>query len=366
MNIGVPKEIAEFEKRVAATPETVKKYIEAGASVSVQQGAGEACFIQDKDYEASGASIESDVSKLYANSDLILKVQRPHDEELKLFKENSYLISFIQPLVNADLVQQLADKKVNALSIDSVPRIARAQKLDALSSQANVAGYKAVLLAANSLGKMMPLMMTAAGTVSAAKVFVIGAGVAGLQAIATAKRLGAVVEGYDTRPVVRDQVESLGAKFVELEIEEDTETEGGYAKELSEEAKKQGQLLVEEHVINADIVITTAAIPGKKSPLLINKETVQKMKQGAVIVDLAAEGGGNCELTEAGKEVVKHGVTLIGHTNVPSLIPAQSSQLYARNVLSLFFEIYKAGNIEIDINDEIVKGALVSWNGEKV
>ncbi len=372
MQIGIPKEIIDFESRVAATPETVKRWVESGLSVSVEKGAGEASYILDQDYEKVGARIEADVTSLYGNSDLIFKVQKPSENkiiskhEIDLFKDGSFLISFLQPLINAELVQGLASRNIHSFAMDMVPRIARAQKLDALSSQANVAGYKAVLLAANSLGKMMPLMMTAAGTVSAAKVFVIGAGVAGLQAIATAKRLGAIVEGYDTRPAVKEQVESLGAKFIQLETDADTETAGGYAKELSEEDKKKGQDLIDEHARNADIIITTAQIPGRRSPVLITEEVVKNMKQGSVIVDLAAEGGGNCALTQQNQVATHFGVTIIGYTNIPSMIPAQSSQLYSRNVANLFSEVYKEGVVEINLEDDVVKGSLITYKGAVV
>lgn len=245
-----------------------------------------------------------------------------------------------------------------------IPRIARAQKLDALSSQSNVAGYKAVLLAANALGKFMPMMMTAAGTITPAKVLVIGAGVAGLQAIATAKRLGAVVEAFDTRPVVKEQVESLGARFVELKTQEQTEGAGGYAKELSKTSHDQELALIAEHAKAADIVITTAQIPGKRAPLLITQETVRQMKAGSVIVDLAVETGGNCELSEAGREIVRHDVTMIGHVNVPSLMPHQASTLYARNVLNLLLEIYKDRALKIDLADEVIGGACVTHEGK--
>ena len=370
MNVAIPKEIAENEHRVAATPETVKKMVAAGLNVVVEKNAGEACAISDSEYTAAGATIASDPKSLLQNADIVLKVQRPIENkvlachEVEWLREGSTLIAFLQPLLYPELVERLIARKISALSMDAIPRIARAQKLDALSSQANVAGYKAVLMAASSLGKMMPMLMTAAGTIAPAKVLVIGAGVAGLQAIATAKRLGAVVEAFDTRPVVKDQVESLGAKFVELDTKEDTEDKGGYAKELSKESHEKELALIAQHAKAADIVITTAQIPGKPSPVLITEDTVRQMKPGSVIVDLAAEGGGNCMLTEAGRELVKHGVTIIGRLNVPSLMPNQSSSLYARNILNLLLEFYKDGKINLDPENEIIKGALITHEGK--
>ncbi|MDP3920627.1 MAG: Re/Si-specific NAD(P)(+) transhydrogenase subunit alpha [Candidatus Omnitrophota bacterium] len=367
MIVGIPKEIGPSEKRVAATPETVKKLALAGLDVRVQAGAGTEAFISDADYRTAGAKIAADAKGLFSDSDVVLKVAKPEPSEIELMKSGVYLISFLQPLINGDLVEKLAVAGVNSLAIDAIPRIARAQRLDALSSQSNIAGYKAVLMAADTVGRMMPLMMTAAGTVSAAKVLILGAGVAGLQAVATAKRLGAIVEVFDVRPAVKEQVESLGAKFVELEVQGDgAEDKGGYAKQLSADDHAREQKLIGEHVHISDIVITTALIPGKKAPILITKEMVDSMKHGAVIVDLAAEGGGNCELTELGKNVVCGGVTIMGPENVPSRIAAQSSQLYARNVMNLLLDIVKDGKVTIDLADEIIKGALITHEGKVI
>lgn len=361
MIIAIPKETEPNEKRVAATPETVKKLTAARFTVQVQAGAGLASHIADADFSAAGAAVVPDAAALLKNADLTLKVQKPSLQEADLLKEGSALMAFLQPALNPDLVKKLADRRIVAFSIDAIPRIARAQKLDALSSQANISGYKAVLMAANALGRLMPMMMTAAGTVSPAKVLVLGAGVAGLQAIATAKRLGAVVEAFDTRPAVKEQVESLGGRFIEFEAHEnEREDKQGYAKEMSNESQAKEMELIGKHAQGADIVITTAQIPGKKAPLLLTEDTVKKMKPGSVIVDLAAETGGNCAATQPGEEIVKHGVTLIGRFNVPSLMPAQSTVLYARNILNLVLEATKDGALHLDLANEIIRSALVT------
>ncbi len=364
LRVGVPKEIASGETRVALTPETAAKIIQAGFSLSVQSGAGEHAFYADADYQAQGARIEQDASSLYQAADVVLKVKKPEPGEIKLLKPGAVLIALLYPLSDPSLVESLVDHKLTAFSMDLVPRISRAQKLDALSSQSNIAGYKAVLLASNTLGTMMPLMMTAAGTVSPAKVFVIGAGVAGLQAIATAKRLGAVVEAFDTRPVVKEQVESLGARFVSLEFS-GGETKDGYAKELTAEEHEKEVALLAKHVKAADIVITTALIPGKPAPRLITKSMVESMRRGSVIVDLAGEAGGNCELTQPGKDTDHSGVKILGPLNLPGLMPRQSSQLYARNVFFFLMEMAKAGgSVSIDRSNEVLAGSLVTENGE--
>lgn len=373
MKVAVPKEVQPTEKRVAATPETVKRFLQAGFSVSVQSGAGEACFISDTEYEKAGASVVTNAKSLYKEADLVLKVQRPtgggllKNHELDLVKEGAVLIAFLQPLVDPAYASKLAERKLTAFAMEMIPRIARAQKMDALSSQSNVAGYKAVLMAANALGKLMPMMITAAGTISPARVLVIGAGVAGLQAIATARRLGAVVEVFDTRPVVKEQVESLGGKFVSLDLsDQETEDKSGYAKELSKEAHEREMELISQHVKAADIVITTAQIPGKKAPVLIPEETVRGMRPGSVIVDLAIEGGGNCTLSQADHQTVQHGVTILAPRNVPSLMPSQSSQLYARNVMNFVLEITKNGNLALDLENPVVRDSLITHQGEVV
>lgn len=367
MKLGIPKEIQAHERRVAATPETVKKFITAGFSVAVQSGAGEYACILDSEFQAAGAEIAASAQSLFETSDIILKVQRPSDAEIAWMKEGATLFSFLSPLVDLDTVLKLSKRKLTAFAVDMIPRIARAQKMDALSSQSNVAGYKSILMAADASGKFMPLLMTAAGTISPGKVLVIGAGVAGLQAIATARRLGAVVEAYDTRPAVKEQVESLGARFIEIPLKEAArEDKGGYAKELSKESHEEELRFIGKHVQNADIVVTTALIPGKKAPVLITEESVKQMKKGSVIVDLASEAGGNCVLTEPGKRVVKHGVQIIGELNIPSLMSQETSLLYARNLFNMLSEMYKDGKPAINENDEVIKGALIVRAGEVV
>ncbi len=371
MKVGVPKEIVANERRVALAPEAVSKLADAGAEVLVESGAGEASFLPDSMYGKVGSTLVSDTAALFGESEVILKVQRPvfneamGREELDMMVEGSVLIAFLQPLVNHELVKELAQKKVTSFSMDAIPRIARAQRMDALSSMSSIAGYKAVLIGANKLGKYLPMMMTAAATIPPAKVLVLGAGVAGLQAIATAHRLGAVVEAFDVRPVVKEQVESLGATFIELEeMVEEAEGKGGYAKELSEESQQRERELIHRHTEGADIVITTALIPGKAAPILLTKEMVESMKVGSVIVDLAAEAGGNCELTEPGQDVVKHGVTICGPLNIPSEVPLQASQLYSRNISSLLHHLLQEGELHLDFEDEITDGCCITHQGE--
>lgn len=365
MKLFIPKETVAGESRVAATPETVKKLVQTGFSVFLEPGAGQASAFRDSDYEKAGAKI--DPSAL-SQSDIVCKVRKPSVEEAAQLKEGAIFVGLMRPLKPAsdEVLKIFSSRKITGLAMELVPRIARAQKLDALSSQAGIAGYKAVLLAANSSGKFFPMSMTAAGTIQPAKVLVIGAGVAGLQAIATAKRLGAVVEAFDTRPVVKDQVESLGGKFIELPVAEKSEDNRGYATEVSQKTHELEMELIAKHAKTADAVITTALIPGKKAPVLITEETVKQMKQGAVIVDLAAERGGNCPLTEADKEIVKHGVRIIGYTNLPSMMAHESSQLYARNVLNLLLEFWKDGQMRLDLQDEVAKNTLLTHQSEIV
>lgn len=372
MIIAVPKEILPGEKRVAVTPDVSSKLIKAGFEVHIQKGAGlEAGFIDEK-YTASGARVVDDLKKLYADADIILKVQRPlvHPElkqdELDLFKKGSLLITFLYPLNYSETAGKCAEKGIDAISMDFIPRTTLAQKMDALSSQANLAGYKSVLLAANHLGKIFPLMMTAAGTISPAKVVIMGAGVAGLQALGTAKRLGAVVEVSDIRSAVKEEVQSLGGKFIEVETDEEMQDEGGYAKEASEEFLKKQKELIFKHITEADVVITTALVPGKKAPVLVTAEMVKNMREGSVILDMAVEFGGNCELSEKDKVVNKHGVTIIGESNLPSLVPFHSSEMYAKNLLALISYIGKEGKIEINPEDEITKGCLITHKNEVV
>jgi NAD(P) transhydrogenase subunit alpha len=362
MRIGVPREVVPGERRVALVPETVQKLTKQGNEVVVERGAGvEAAFI-DGAYEQAGATIVDDAY----DAELVAKVQKPTPEEIGKLRGGSMLIAFLQPLVDPQLARTLAERGVTALSMDAIPRITRAQPMDALSSQATVAGYKAVLLAAAQLPRFFPMLTTAAGTIAPARAFVIGAGVAGLQAIATARRLGAIVQAFDTRPVVKEQVESLGAKFLEIDLGESGAGAGGYAKELSEEAHKKEVELLGKAVRENDIVVTTAAIPGRKAPVLITADMVPTMRPGSVIVDIAAETGGNCELTESGKTVVKHGVTIIGTVNLPSTMPYHASQMYSRNVASLLALFLKDGKATLDMGDEVVKGTVITKDGEVV
>jgi NAD(P) transhydrogenase subunit alpha len=361
MNVAVPKEVAPNECRVALVPDSVAALVKIGLTISVETGAGERANYSDADFTKAGARIVSDKAQLLRDADIVLKVQRPTDSEADLFRQGAVLSGFLQPSSSAALLEKLRARKVHAFAMEAIPRISRAQSMDALSSQANIAGYKAALLAAETLSKVFPMMMTAAGTVFAAKILVLGAGVAGLQALSTARRLGAQVWGYDVRPVVKEQVQSLGAKFLEFDIgEKDTQDKGGYAKELSPEAKRKQQEMLAEKTKEFDVVITTALIPGKPAPRLITKETVAGMRRGSVIVDLAAETGGNCELTEPGKTVEKHGVMILGPLNLASTVPVHASQLYARNVTELLKLIVKDGKLNIDFNDEIVKATCVT------
>ncbi|MFM5999872.1 MAG: Re/Si-specific NAD(P)(+) transhydrogenase subunit alpha [Dolichospermum sp.] len=369
MKIAVAKEIEICERRVALIPETVAKLVKQGLEVFVEAGAGEKAFFSDADYETAGAKIISDSAQLWREADILLKVSPPQTREdsqaeIELLKPESVLISFLNPLGNPVIAQQLANRQITALSMELIPRSTRAQSMDALSSQASLAGYKAVLIAAAALPKYFPMLTTAAGTIAPAKVFIMGAGVAGLQAIATARRLGAVVEAFDIRPAVKEEVQSLGAKFVEVKLEEETVAAGGYAKEISEDSKKRTQELVAVHVKNADIVITTAQVPGRQAPRLVTEEMVAQMKPGSVIVDLAAEQGGNCACTEAGKDIIWNGVTIIGPINLPSSMPVHASQLYAKNVTSLMQLLIKDKALEINFGDDIVDAACVTHGGE--
>jgi NAD(P) transhydrogenase subunit alpha len=362
MKVGVPKETVEHESRVALVPEMIQKLPDANLEVSVQAGAGVRASFQDEAYRTAGATIVDDQHALLGESDIILKVQPPTEKEIAHFKQGSILISFLQPTRDGKLVEALAARKVTALSMHRIPRITRAQAMDALSSQSNIAGYKAVLMGAAALGKLLPMMVTAAGTIRPSNVFVLGAGVAGLQAIATARRLGAVVSAFDVRPVVKEQVESLGARFVEVELrEQDTETSGGYAKQLSDESHRREQELLERTMQTVDLAITTALIPDKPAPTLITAAMVQQMRPGSVIVDLAAENGGNCELTEPGRDVKHHGVTIIGHPNLPSTVPVHASQMYSRNVTSLVAEMFIEGKLNLD--NDILGPSTVTCDG---
>jgi NAD(P) transhydrogenase subunit alpha len=362
--IGVPKETAAGENRVALSPESVGRLVKGGTQVSLQSGAGEADSFLDAEYEKAGATIVVGAAPLYASADLIARVQRPSLEELGLLREGSALLGFLSPLGDPKYVEALADRKLTALSMESIPRTTRAQSMDALSSQANIGGYKAVLIAALELPKFFPMLTTAAGTIPPAKVLVLGAGVAGLQAIATARRLGAVVTGYDTRAVVKEQVQSLGATFLELDLGTDAAGSGGYARALTEEETVKQREQLAKAAAGFDVAITTAAVPGIRAPILLTADAVKGMKPGSVIVDLAAETGGNCELTEPGETVVKHAVTIVGKKNLPSSMAADASRLYSRNVYALLQILIKDGTLTIDLNDEIAKGTTLTKDGQ--
>jgi NAD(P) transhydrogenase subunit alpha len=359
--VFIPREVVPGERRVAATPETVKKLHEAGLEVLVEKDAGRESGYLDRAYTEAGAKIGGDLKA----ADIVLKVQPPTAEEAGHLKKGAVLISFLQPGANAGVVRKLEAAGVTALSMELLPRISRAQSMDALSSQASLAGYKAVLMAATRLGKYFPMLMSAAGTIAPARVLVLGAGVAGLQAIATARRLGAVVEAYDVRPASKDEVKSLGATFLELELESQ-EGQGGYAREQSEVFLSKQRELLTDRVAAADVVITTAAIPGRKAPVLVTTEMVKGMRPGSVIVDLAAETGGNVELTKAGEVVDFDGVFIDGTRNIPSTIPFHASQLYARNVSNLLLLMVKEGKLNVDLEDEVIKGAVVTHEGSVV
>ncbi len=365
MKVAIPKERAADERRVALVPDTATKLIAAHLDVAIESGAGVAAYLSDEVFEQAGVHLVAGEAALLQDADAVLKVQAPGADEIQLLKKDAVLISFLQPATQGDIVKALAKQGVTAFSLELVPRISRAQSMDALSSQASAAGYKAVLIAAARLGKFFPMMMTAAGTVAPARVLVMGAGVAGLQAIATARRLGAVVSAYDVRPAVKDEVHSLGATFIELPLETQ-EGEGGYAREQSEEFLRKQRELIGEHVAKSDVVITTAAVPGRRAPLLVTGDMVKAMRPGSVLVDLASETGGNIELTQVGKDVDVNGVTIIGTRNVPSTMPLHASQLYARNVANLLLHLVKDGAINLDFADEITKGSCVTHGGEIV
>ena len=365
MNVAILKETLPGENRVAAIPATVKEMVKSDMKVLVESGAGDNSHISNDEYKNAGAEIVSDRANLLANTDLILKVAPAELDEIDMMKDGTVYVSFFQTTIQTEHVKKLVNKNISAFSMHLIPRTTLAQSMDALSSQSNIAGYKAVLLGAAHLSVYMPLLMTAAGTIPPAKVLILGAGVAGLQAIATAKRLGAQVEAFDVRPVVKEQVESLGAKFVEVESdEEDGVGEGGYAKETSEDYKQRQQQLIKEHIAKSDMVITTALIPGRPAPVLIPDEMVQGMKHGSVIMDLAAENGGNCELTTPGEVTISHGVIIDGSLNLPATMPKHASQLYAKNIITFVKHLCPEGEIKMDLEDEIISGALFAHRGE--
>ncbi|MCF7864693.1 MAG: Re/Si-specific NAD(P)(+) transhydrogenase subunit alpha, partial [Kiritimatiellales bacterium] len=360
MLIAVPKEIFPDEHRVALIPSSIAALTKAGLEVMVESGAGAGCFHDDQAYEKAGAKIAPNADALYQTADIVLKVRPPEPGEAAKLRDGTTLICLMDAFSRLDLMEQLAAKKISGFGLEFVPRITRAQSMDVLSSMAAIAGYRAVIEAAGLLPKYFPMLMTSAGTIVPSKVFVIGAGVAGLMAIATAKRLGAMVEAYDTRPAVKEQVESVGAKFIEFDLETaDAEDKGGYAKAQSDEFYKKQQEQMKAKVATVDVVITTAAIPGKKAPVLITDDMLQSMHPGSVIIDLAAERGGNTEGVEAGKVVVKHGITIVGYTDYPSRSSVHASQLFAKNITTFLLNMVKEGVFAIDLQDDIVKGSLL-------
>ena len=364
MKISIPKETIQDESRVAATPQSVKELIKAGYKVNIETGAGTSSFISDDNFKKAGANIVNSTKELFKDSDIIIKVAAPTSDEIELMPKDSILVSFFQPTIELEKVKSISNKNISGLSMHLVPRTTLAQKMDALSSQANIAGYKAVLMGSSHMNVYMPLLMTAAGTIRPAKVLILGAGVAGLQAIATAKRLGAQVEAFDVRPEVKEQVESLGAKFVEVSSEfDDGVGEGGYAKETSDEYKKKQQELIKEHISKADMVVTTALIPGRKAPILIGKDVVELMKPGSVIMDLAAENGGNCEVTEKDKIITHNDVIVDGTSNIPATMPVHASELYAKNISALVLYMTKENNLNFDMDDEIISGSTFTHQG---
>jgi NAD(P) transhydrogenase subunit alpha len=363
MKVGVPKETAPGERRVALVPEVIKKMAAKGFEVVVEPGAGAEAMLSDAAYEDAGATVSDDVW----SADVVAKVAAPNDDEIAKLGDSTVLVGFLGPLTNTDGISALADAGATSFAMEAIPRISRAQAMDALSSQSNVAGYKSVLVATQHLGRFLPMMMTAAGTVPPARVLVLGAGVAGLQAIATARRLGAQVTGYDVRAAVAEQVQSLGAAFLELEAGKGAEGEGGYARELTDEEKNAQQEELADKIATFDVVITTALVPGRRAPVLVTKRSVEQMKPGSVIVDLAGESGGNCELTEPGEVVVKHDVTIVSPLNLPASMPEHSSMLYARNVQSLLeLLVNDDGELHLNFDDEIIAGACITRDGEIV
>ena len=366
MNVVIPKETLDNESRVAATPGSIKELVKAGLSVMVETQAGIKSHISDTDYKDAGASIIESKEELLSKADIVLKVLPPTLDQIVLLQPKSIVVSFCQTTRDIDTVKALKEQSVTGFSMHLIPRTTLAQKMDALSSQANIAGYKAVLLAASKLGVYMPLLMTAAGTIRPAKVLVLGAGVAGLQAIATAKRLGAQVEAFDVRPIVKEQVESLGAKFIEVDSSNDDEGvgDGGYAKETSEEYKNRQQKLIHDHISKSDVVVTTALIPGKPAPKLISESMVNSMKPGSIIMDLASENGGNCELTKKDEIITHNGVTIDGSSNIPGSMPVHASELYAKNITAFLTYMIEDGELKLNLDDEIISGSMYTHLGE--
>jgi len=368
VKICVPKEVKPGERRVALVPDVVGKLVDAGFEVVVETGAGAEAHLSDDAYREKGATIASSAAELLGQADVIAKVDAPEPNEIDALSPGTFLVGFLSPLNSPDLVRKLAQARITSFAVEAIPRTTRAQSMDALSSQAVIAGYRAALAAATHLGKFFPMLITAAGTAAPARVLVLGAGVAGLQAIATAKRLGAVVEAYDVRPAVKEEVESLGAKFVQIEVqsEGDGSGSGEYAKELPEETQRRQRELLADRVAAADCVITTAAVPGRPAPKLVTEEMVRAMRPGSVIVDIAAETGGNCELTEPGAVVVRNDVIVDGTLNLPSQMPFHASLLYSNNVANLLLHMSSEGRVEPDFEDEIVAGCCITHDGEVV
>ncbi len=372
LTVFIPKDILDGETRCSATTKTIKAIIKKGFNVIVEKGAGEKASITDDDFKQVGAKIEKNIEQGYKKADIILAMNTPNKNpetkkhQIDMIRENTCWVSLFIPQMELETVDKMRKKKITAFSLNLIPRTTRAQSMDVLSSQANIAGYKAVLMAADKLGKIFPLMMTAAGTIKPAKVVIMGIGVAGLQAIGTAKRLGAQVFASDIRRETKEQAESLGAKFIEVESDEDLTDEGGYVKEASKEYLAKQAQEVAKHVASSNVVITTALIPGRKAPILIKEEMVKSMPKGSVIVDMAASMGGNCELTESGKTVEKHGVYIIGETNIPSLVPIDTTAMFAKNLENFLFDFIKEGQLNIDMENEIIAGSLVTHEGKVI
>jgi len=366
VKVNVPKEKNDFERRVAITPEVAQSLIKAGFEVNIEKDAGLNSYFDNAAYEKAGAKIVDDPNAIYRDADVILKVNAPTPAEIGQMKKESILISMMYASTNQAIVEACQSAGISAFSMDAIPRISRAQKMDVLSSQANLAGYKAVMIGAAALGKIFPLLMTAAGTIKPSKVVIMGAGVAGLQAIATAKRLGAIVEVSDIRPETKEQVESLGGKFIEVKGDASVKLEGGYVKGVSDEFLKNQQVLIAKHISEADLVITTALIPGRKAPVLVTDDMVKSMKMGSVIVDMAVAQGGNCTMSEVNKTVVKNGVTIIGESNLPSLLPLNASELYAKNIQAFLLHLATHEGFKWEMEEEITKGSLIVHKGQAV
>jgi NAD(P) transhydrogenase subunit alpha len=366
MKIGIPREIYEGERRVAIIPKMAAQLLKEDHEVFIEAGAGDGAYFTDTEYDRVGASIIENAQLLYSGVDVIMKVQPPQMEEVEMMGNSSIYIGFLSSVLDTEFLNLMNKKNITSFAMEFIPRISRSQSMDALSSMASIAGYRAVLIAAQHLGKFFPLMMTAAGTIPPAKVLVVGAGVAGLQSIATARRLGARVEAFDTRPAVKEQVESLGAQFIEMELVADAETAAGYAKEMTEEFMKKEREIIGERASQNHVVITTAQLIGKKAPTLITEEMVKRMQEGSVIIDLAAEQGGNCEITEPGKNIYRHGVTICGVLNLPSSLPIDASAMYSRNITQFFKHLYNTDDSTLDFEDKITKCSCVTHNGEIV